>query len=676
MDDAAVLNLPNDPILLKRIIAERDRVIDQHESSLYVCDLRIDELNEQAGAARLERDASIAARQAEIEQIRREAAAALAASEAASQAEIAQRDAEIARRDAAIEQIKQEAAAQLEAERQRHKAELAAVLRRFYGPHSERFDPAQLLLFGLIVAQTPVDPAAAAAVEAESGEKPKASRRINPHKHGRRQLPAHLPRIVIPHDLTEEQKNCPCCGEARICIGQEISEQLEFVSASFKVLQHVRGKYACKACGEACEQCDCNPQIEVAVKEAQPIEKGLPGPGLLAHVIVSKLGDHLPLYRLEKIFDRVGVDIARSTMCGWMLSCGDLVKPLTDLMGRCVKQGRSMNTDDTTVPVQDGTVKGKCKTGRIWDYIGDEDNPYIYYEYTPDRTKIGPHTFLQNYKGYLQADAYAGYDGVFTDGNVIEVGCMAHARRKFFDAKETDGRRSAQMLGMVQELYAVEGEAKEKIAELQKQRAALVVTTPATPSIGSTGSASSGQTPPAIPAPSGVSREERERILLELRQQKSVPILDRIKAWLDDSGSSGTVLPRSPMAAAIGYMLNQWVALCVYATRGFLSIDNNAAERGLKPIAIGRKNWLFAGNDDAARSHARLYTLIASAERHGLNPQEYLMSVLAKIGQTPMSELQQFLPDVWKRDRETEKAQAQTARLSGAALPESPPRTS
>jgi transposase len=491
-----------------------------------------------------------------------------------------------------IVQIKREAAEQLEAERQRHKAEMDAILRRFYGPRSEKFDPTELLLFGVNVAeQVPVDDKV---VEAESGQK-LTTRRINHHKHGRRKLPDHLPRIEIVHDLTDEQRKCPCCGEARTCIGSEISEQLEYVPASLKVLKHVRHKYACKACDIAGN----GGHIEIAAKTPQPIEKGLPGPGLLAYVIVSKLGDHLPLYRLERIFDRHGVDIARSTMCAWMLAASELVKPLIDLMIGRVKQSRVIHTDETRVPVQE--LK-QCRQGRIWTYIGDESNPYVAYDYTPDRTRAGPQRFLADFKGYLQADAYGGYDGIYIKGDVTEVACWVHARRKFFDAKETDGRRAAEMLEMIRQLYAVEDEAKP------------------------------------------VEHNARR----DLRQSKSVPILAKIKTWLDTEAQ--LVLPRSPMAQAIQYALNQWDALCRYGDQGYLNIDNNAAERALKRVAIGRKNWLFAGHDQAGVSHARLYSLIASAERHGIDPQRYLTSVLAKIGQTKLSEIDQFLPEVWKRE--------------------------
>jgi len=458
MDDAALLELPDDPVLLKQVIAQRD-------------------------------------------------------------AALAQRDAAIAQRESQIEQIKREAAETIEAMTQRHKAEMDAILRKFYGPRSERFDPTQLLLFGLMIDTMPID---RKSVEQEAGEKLATRRVRNRHNHGRQQLPGHLPRVPVPHDLSDEQKKCPCCGKARKCIGVETSEQLECLPIQFHVLRHERYKYACVECDQAGDGAN----IEMAVKPPQPIEKGLAGPGLLAYVAVSKLADHLPLYRLEDIFARVGVTIARSTMCGWMDSMATLLKPLYDLMGRRVKQGEVIHTDDTRVPVQDETVKGKCKSGRIWCFLGDESNPYDIYHYTPDRTRAGPSLWLDVFKGYLQADAYSGYDGIFAGGAVIEVACWAHARRKFFEAKDTDGRRSAEMLAMVQGLYAVEDEAREAIAMLKEP-----------------------------------TRQQREQIRHELRQQKSVPILARIKTWLD--AEQKLVLPRSPMAQAIGYALNQWTALSV-----------------------------------------------------------------------------------------------------------------
>jgi transposase len=474
----------------------------------------------------------------------------------------------------------------------------AYLLRRFYGPKNERFDPRQLLLFGLKIEEMPLDEAS---VAEESGEELSTRRVSKRHKHGRNPLPDHLPRIDIEHDLNDAEKACPICSELRERIGQEASEQLEYLPASFKVLRHIRHKYGCRRC----EHDGYNPQIATAAKPVQPIDKGLPGPGLLAYVAVSKLGDHLPLYRLENIFSRQNIQIARSTMCAWMQAAGELVRPLVTRMIERILQSRNIHTDDTPVPIQ-SPGEGKCRKGRIWAYIGDAVNPYIVYDYTPNCSWAGPADWLRDFQGFLQADAYGGYDGIYHTGKVIEVACWAHARRKFFDAKETYGRRAAAMLSMVRELYAVEDEAKDMDDAARR----------------------------------------------ELRQTKSVPVLMRIKTWLD--AEQQIVLPRSTMGQAIGYALNQWDALCVYATEGFLAIDNNAAERAMKRVAIGRKNWLFAGNDRAGETTALLYSLIASAERHELDPQRYLTGLFARLPFTPEEELGQFLPDVWKKAEVTE----------------------
>lgn len=477
---------------------------------------------------------------------------------------------------------------------------VAAILRRYYGPRSEKFDPRQLLLFGQQVDNAPLD---TASIEDESGEKLVTRRIKNRDPHGRQQLPEHLERIEIEHDL--EDKACPACGHERCRIGAEISEQLEHFPASFKVLKHIRHKYACAKC----DRDGYNPHIASAAKPPQPIDKGLAGPSLLAYVITSKLGDHLPLYRLERIFERQKVHIARSTMCAWMRCAGELAGPLVELMIARVKGSRVVHTDDTPVPIQSPGEK-RCRQGRIWCYLGDEANPYIVYDYTPRRTRDGPARWLQDYQGYLQADAYGGYDGIYAGGHVTEVACWAHARRKFYDAQDSDAQRAAEMLALVAELYAVEREAKD------------------------------------------LNDDAR----LALRQQWSVPVLARIKAWLDAEG--GVVLPRSPIGVAITYALNQWQALTTYTTQGFLAIDNNASERALKRVAIGRKNWLFAGNDQAAENHARLWSLIASCERHHVDPERYLTSILAKIGTTPAEELGQFLPDLWGRDDKAEPTPA------------------
>jgi hypothetical protein len=272
-----------------------------------------------------------------------------------------------------------------------------------------------------------------------------------------------------------------------------------------------------------------------------------------------------------------------------------------------------IHTDDTTVPIQ-SPGEQRCRQGRIWCYLGDDAHPYTAYDYTPSRSRDGPARWLAGYKGYLQADAYGGYDGIFHSQHVTEVACWAHARRKFYDAQDSDEHRALQMLALIGELYAVEREAKAACGGVWSEFA----------------------------------RDEQHARIVALRQERSVPVLARIKASLE--AAQDMVLPRSPIAAAITYAQNQWTALTTYTTQGFLSIDNNASERALKRVAIGRKNWLFAGNDAAAENHARLWSLIASCQRHGVDPQRYLTSVLAKISQTPAEELDQFLPDVWNRD--------------------------
>ena len=493
---------------------------------------------------------------------------------------------------ASLKRIILEQQAAMERMQAEHEAAVAAILRRYYGPRSEKFDPRQLLLFGQHVDAANLD---TASIEDESGE-PLVTRRVKQcDQHGRQPLPEHLERIEIEHDL--DDKSCPACGNERCRIGEEVSEQLEYFPASFKVLKHIRHKYACTKC----DHDGYNPNIESAEKPPQPIDKGLPGPSLLAYVITSKLGDHLPLYRLERIFERQQVHVARSTMCAWMRCAGELVKPLVELMTDRVRNSKVIHTDDTVVPVQSPGAK-QCRKGRIWCYLGDHENPYTVYDYTPNRSRDGPARWLSGYEGYLQADAYGGYDGIFHAQNVAEVACWAHARRKFYDAQDSDEQRARQMLALIAKLYAVEREAKD------------------------TGDAAR----------------------LQLRQERSVPILEKIKTWLDVEGD--TVLPRSPLATAITYARNQWQALCTYVTQGFLNIDNNASERALKRVAIGRKNWLFAGNNQAAENHARLWSLIASCEQHAVDPQRYLTSLLAKIGTTPAGDLEQFLPNIWKAD--------------------------
>ncbi len=337
-----------------------------------------------------------------------------------------------------------------------------------------------------------------------------------------------------------------------------------------------------------------------------PIDKGLPGPGLVAHVITSKYADHAPLYRQEAMLARHGVEIARSTMCGWMKAAADLLAPLVALMALQVRQSKVIHTDDTPVPVQD-PGRGKTRTGRLWVYLGDAEHPYTVFDYTPSRSRDGPASWLKDYMGYLQADAFGGYDGIYAGGGVVEVACWAHARRKFYDARTSDAARAHQALAMIRLLYDVERDAKEKKLDAVRRQA--------------------------------------------LRQERSRPLLGQLQQWLEAERPG--VLPKSPMGTAIQYTLNNWDALIRYASEddGHLAIDNNAAERAIRPITIGRKNYLTLGSNAGGRTAAILYSLTASAKQHGLDPFVYLRDVLATVAAAPLSQLDQFLPDHWKQQQ-------------------------
>lgn len=474
--------------------------------------------------------------------------------------------------------------------------QLEQLLRRLYGKKSEKLDPAQLLLFAREILE-------AGAAEAEMVPEP-----ADPSPpgsaikgHGRKPLPAGLPRREVMHDVPPEARPCPDCGAVRRPIGREIREQLEYVPASMVVLRHVWPKYACAS---------CQGNVLEAQRVPEPIEKGLPGPGLLAHVAVSKYADHLPLYRLEGIFKRFGVELARSTMCDWMAAVAGLLEPLVKAMRKRVLMSNAIQTDDTPVQVQDHGGKG-IKTGRLWVYIGDGNNRFHVYDYTPDRSRDGPGRILNGFEGYLQADAYSAYDALFKGGKIIEVGCWMHARRKFYEARTSDPTRSHLMLAWIGGLYEVEDAAKQ-----------------------------AGKKRPEWD--DATWREHR----YELRLKRSLPILDAMHAWLE--GERGKILPKSPIGEAIGYALNHWGALLRPLEAGFLEIDNGASERAMKPVAIGRKNWLFAGSDEGGRTAATLMSLCATCKDLGVEPFAYLRDVLDLVSTHPNSRIEELLPDRWK----------------------------
>lgn len=513
----------------------------------------------------------------------------------------------------------QEAVQRLQRRNEQLEHHMQQLLKARFGPRADRLNPNQLLLFAAELIEEATQPEPAPRTNGKAATKRPG--------HGRRPLPKDLPRERVVHDLPEAEKRCPGCGEMRERISEEVSEQLELVPARLYVIEHVQPKYACK---------HCQANVAMASKPLQPIEKGLPGPGLLAQVVVSKYGDHQPLHRQEQILARSGQRLPRSTMCGWMFFCATLLRPLAKRMAELVRASRCINTDDTPVPVLVPKT-GKTRTGRIWVYVGDRGHPYTIFDYTPNHSRDGPTNFFGDYAGYIQADAYGGYDQLFKprgDGAPgrplpTEVGCWAHARRKFVEAEHSDALRAHVAVAMIRLLYEVEAEAKQRAeARLEADLA----------------SESLNESDRAARLASYLAEER-----LALRLEKSQPQLAQFEDWLQ--AQKADVLPKSPMGQAIDYCLSNWTALTRYTENGELAIDNNAAENALRPVAVGRKNWLFAGSDEGGRTGATLMSLVASCKRHGVDPFAYLRDVLTRLPATPVNELDQFLPDRWKAAR-------------------------
>jgi transposase len=467
---------------------------------------------------------------------------------------------------------------------------LDALLRRLHGPRPAADNPQQPSLFPDLPGSDTEVPAEPIPPVPPPRDEP-ANRRGKNQSHGRRQPPSHLRREARRYELTEAERSCPDCGKSRGEIGVETSEQYDYKPAEVFVIEHQQVKYACACCqGQVCQ----------APKPPQPIDKGLPGPGLLAQIIADKYLDHLPLYRTEKRLARLGAPLSRSTMCDWMAACANLLTPLWQLLKEHILKSKVLHTDDTTVPVRDET-RSTHRYGRLWDYIGDTEHPGIVFDYTTTHARDGPAAFLKGFTGYLQADAYGAYDGIYTGSNgaIVEVACWAHARNKFADAQSTDPERALAAKAWVRRLYDVEDEAK------------------------------------------ALSSVER----LQLRQEKSVPLLKSFHQWL--LAQKPHVLPKSPIAAAINYVFNQWEALQRFTTNGDLHIDNNVSERTLKLIGIGRLNWLFVGGDTGGRTAAVLFSFTATCKQLGIDSFSYLRDVLGRLPTHPAECLDELLPHRW-----------------------------
>ena len=452
------------------------------------------------------------------------------------------------------------------------------LTKRLYGPRADTLNPNQLTLFD-------DPPPGDAPPLSPAPPEPTVVTTSSSKGHGRRKLPENLKRVTEIVDVPEAVKTAT--GGTWVKIGEEVSEKLDYTPSSLFVRQIVRPKYVVRFADQPDE-------LRIADLPPEAMPKSKAAPGLIADVIVSKLVDHLPLYRQERRYARQGFPIARSTLCGWLADAAEVLTPLWYRLKDRVLSAKVVHTDDTPVPVQDPT-REHCRTGRIWAYVSEHGTVY---DATETRSRDGPFQFLQGFQGFLQCDAYAGDDELFraAKGAVVEVGWWAHARRKFVDAETTSPREAHEAVARIRQLYAVEHEGKD----LDGPARAL------------------------------------------LRQEKSIPLLAALKEWLDHAVVAA--LPKSPLGEAVTYTRNLWSALNVYVRDGDLAIDNNTAERAVKPYAIGRKNWLFFGSDRGGRTLATLSSFTATCLQFQINPWTWLRDTLTHLPITSADQLATLLP--------------------------------
>ena len=484
----------------------------------------------------------------------------------------------------------------LHVENLRLQLELERYRKWYYGPRADRLqssgDLAQMLLtFAEEMDRKPVNPD-----DVPSRSEPAEELRRVKRRKGRRNLAnfENLPVTTCVHELSEQERACPCCGIERKEIGADHSWQVEYLPGHFERIHHLRKKYACPAC----ESTGNNPQMETAAKPETAIDKGIAGPGLLAYIVTSKFADYLPLYRLEDIFQRQGFEISRATQSVWCGDIADLAEPLYELMAERVRASHVVATDDTIMPM---LSKGKTANARMWVYVGDDGYPYNVFDFTLNRGRDGPKYFLKDYRQVLLADAYGGYNGVVAGNEITRAGCWAHLRRKVIEAEKAAPEIAREAIELVRALYVVEKHAKD-LSVLAR---------------------------------------------LELRQEESAPVLallrEKLLEWKEQ------LLPKHPMAEAVNYALGQWTELNVFCSDGAVAIDNNVSEREMKRVVLNRKNSLFVGNPRGGRTAAILASLTSTCRRHDIDPQLYLTQLLTNLSQVRKSELPNWLPDQWKR---------------------------
>ena len=411
-----------------------------------------------------------------------------------------------------------------------------------------------------------------------------------PKRSSRQPLPEHLPREVHVHMPAADA--CTACGGELRKLGEDVSEILEYVPASFKVIRHVRPKLCCTKCDVILE----------AAAPSRPIDRGLAGPGLLAHVLVAKYADHLPLYRQSEIYAREGVEIERSTLADWVGSSSHLLAPLVDQLRRHVLAASKLHADDTPVPVL-APGFGRTKTARLWTYVrddraaADETPPAVWFAYSEDRKGEHPRQHLASFSGILQADGYAGFHHLYEGGRIVEAACWAHVRRKFYDIQVANGSAiAAEAIQRIGTLYDIEREVRGRPAAMRSQ----------------------------------------------IRQSRARPLLDELHRWLNQTLTG--LSRKSDTALAIRYALSRWRALSRYIDDGQIEMDNSAAERALRTVALGRKIYLFAGSDAGGERAAAIYSLLGTAKLNGFDSELYLRHVLERIADHPVNRLRELLP--------------------------------
>jgi len=466
--------------------------------------------------------------------------------------------------------------------------ELRDMKRMLFGRKSERFLP-QPPTAQLNLAELMAEPVAVPVITQEVKVIKKQTAEVKPT--GRHALPAHLPKVDI---ILEPMADTSGLEK----IGEEITEQLDYTPGKLLVRRYIRPKYA-KVVTDGTDYTE----VIIAPLPDFPIEKGIPAPGLLAQILVDKHVDHLPIYRQIKRYQRDGVKLSASTISGWLDATADLLQPLGNELIKVVLSGDYVQADETPMPVLNGETQGAAHTGYLWAYHSPPDQ-LIFYDFQPGRGKEGPIHLLKDYTGYLQTDGYGVYEHAAIGGRkeITLIHCMAHARRYFEKALDNDKQRAEHVLREMQLLYAIERRAKERNM------------------------------------PAGQIRE--------LRRQEALPVLQLLKTWLQENYSK--VLPKSPIGKAIAYSLPRWDRLSLYTTDGRLQIDNNPIENAIRPVALGRKNFLFAGSNEGGKRLALFYSLLASCKKQQVNPWEYLKDILERMPTTKISQLRDMLPDKWK----------------------------